>query len=576
MDEVPRRTFCALAAASTSLLSGCPSMTDATAPTPAATDSRTVVTTRAELESAFADLSPGETVHVSAANAPYRTTQWLDIDADGVTVTGAGVRTLVEPARDANVGGIRVGHTQHCRDIDIRGIGYHGNAAGQSDTATRLHGIAVEDATNVTLARNHVRGTHPRSHGDGGSGISVARPCSDVRVVDNRIHDFGDRGVQLGGTRIQVFGNVVTDGLDRPIACDLWNTDGQNRTARNVSVFGNLLGNSREGSLVGVAGNDPEPSNRGYLSIFGNVGFGFHKSFCHVRGPEPLRHVSVQNNVSRQTTEGLRTDATTRFAGVAVDVDSATDLAIKNNELYDYSGHGVRVASAVSGLGVQQNAIVDPDMAGIRLEGGTDGVVDGNRITRPGTAGIRLERTADALVRGNAVQRAGTVGIVAGGSGSESGMHTDIAGNRVVANGRQSDGSPPAILVRTSGVGIRGNTITEHGGPAIAEAGTAGNNLYVANRADGARPWRISSPTSVVRNHVPAVDVHRGVTAGDGSDTVTVTFDRPYARPPRLSFGRTGGGIRERTYDIDGEGNYVGATLVTRRTGATVDVFVDG
>ncbi|WP_089824981.1 hypothetical protein [Halogranum amylolyticum] len=73
----------------------------------------------------------------------------------------------------------------------------------------------------------------------------------------------------------------------------------------------------------------------------------------------------------------------------------------------------------------------------------------------------------------------------------------------------------------------------------------------------------------------PPIDVHRGVATGPQSDTVSITFDRSYDRPPRLTFGRTGGGVRERSYATDENGRFVGVTLTTRRTDATLDVFVD-
>lgn len=573
MDELSRRAFCTLVAASAALTAGCPSMTTPPTRKRPSSQNRTVVTTRTELEAAFDTLSQGDTIHITAANAPYRTTRWLDVDVDSVTVTGPGVRTLITPAPGANVGGIRIGHNRRCREIDVRGIGYHGNPEGQSQSAIRLHGIAVRNAENVTLTRNHVRKTHPQRHGDGGSGISVARPCSGVRIFDNRIHAYGDRGIQLAGTHITVFGNVITNGLDRPIACDLWYPDQRNKTAQNISLFGNLLGNSYEGSLVGVARNKPIASNRGFLSIFGNVGFGSHKSFCHIRGPAALQNISVQNNVSLHQTARLQTEATKQFAGIAVDVETGGNLSIKNNELFDYSGHGIRVESTVTGLNIQQNSIAQPGLAGVRLAGATDGIVSNNLITQTGEAGIRLKQTANISARDNTIRRAGTAGIITEGRTEE--MDTDITGNFIAANGHESSRSFPAILIRNSGVGVRGNTIKDHPGAAIVEGEAAGNNFYADNRADGDQPWQISAPGSSVRNHHPPIDVHQGMTTGPDSDVVSVAFDRPYARPPRLTFGRTGGGIRERTYKTDRHGNYVGVTITTQQPDSTVDVFVD-
>jgi hypothetical protein len=578
MDEFPRREFCALLAASAGTVSGCNFVNQGTASeTRNQTDDSdvTVVTTRKELEAAFGDLSKGDTIRITDENAPYRTTQWLDIDVNGVTVVGPDVRNLVEPAESAAVGGIRVGHNSSCEEIDIRGIGFRGTPVSGSNSSERLHGIAVRNAHNVTVKRNYIRRTYPVRHGDGGSGISVARKCSDVRVANNQIHKFGDRGIQLGGQRVVVFGNVVTEGLDRPVACDLWYPDAKNRTAQSVSIFGNLVGDSVEGSLVGIARNDPMASNEGYVSIFGNVGFGSHKSFCHVRGPNALRNISVQNNVSEQTTEDLETEETEKFAGIAVDVEEGRNLSIKNNELYGYSGHGVHVNSNISEIAVQHNSIFDPGLSGIRLVDANNGLVGGNLVTRTKEAGIRLSRTAKVVAKGNYLRRAGTAGIISGGGISPTG--NDIADNYVVESGGNApEGKThPAILIRDDGVRVRGNAVHQHEGPAIAEPESAENNVYEGNWTDGEKPWRFGSSSARTRGNTPPTGAHRGVSTGSGSTVARVEFDRRYARRPRLSFGRVGGGIRDVSYETNDEGEFVAVEVRVRRDGATLDVFVN-
>ena len=575
MADLSRRAFCALAAAWMGASGGCAFMSQDTSPGaasgPTQSDADAVVTTTTELEAAFDDLSAGDTIRISDENAPYRTTRWLDIDVNGVSVVGPGVQTLVKPADDANVGGIRIGHNSRCHEIDIRGVGYHGNPEGQAQNAQRLHGIAVRNATNVSVARCLIRQTYPAKHGNGGSGISVTRQCSGVRIFDNKIDRFGDRGVQLGGERHMIYGNVVTNGLDRPIACDVWPSSEEHRTARSVSIFGNLLGNSVEGSLVGVARNKPAASQTGYVNVFGNVGFGSHKSFCHVRGPDRLQNISIQNNVSRQTTDLLGTERTTQFAGIAVDVAEATNLAVKNNELYDYSGHGIHVNSDVSDFTVQHNGIYDAGLAGIRLVDGTHGLIDGNLVAGTTESGIRLKGASNVAVRGNYLRQTGTAGIVTGGADSPAGH--DVADNYVTATNRSSSEPFPAILVRDSGVRVRGNTVRQTDAPAIAEPESVADNVYEGNWADGDAPWRFASPSSRARNNTPPTGAHRD--ASPNSDgVVRVEFDRPYARRPRLGFGRVAGGVRDVTYETDDDGNYVGATVTVGRADATVDVFV--
>ncbi|WP_137283682.1 right-handed parallel beta-helix repeat-containing protein [Halorussus salinisoli] len=576
MDEFPRRTFCSMLAASAGTVSGCAAMNQQSKTGTSQSNDEgnvTVVTTRKELETAFDDLSAGDTIRITDENAPYRTTQWLDVDVDGVTVVGPGVQNLIKPAENADAGGFRIGSNDQCEEIDIRGVGYHGNPSGQPKKAERLHGIAVRNANNVTIQRNHIRRTYPVKHGNGGSGISVTQESSDIRIFNNQIHAFGDRGVQLAGKRHMVFGNVITFGLDRPIACDLWSSKAKNPSAQSVSIFGNLLGNSVQGSLVGIARNTSSSSREGYVGIFGNVGFGSHKSFCHVRGPKPLQNINVQNNVSLQKTDDLQTKETAKFSGIAVDVAKVRNLAIKNNELYNYSGHGIRVDSDAADLAIQHNSVDKPDLSGIRFVSGTNGLIDGNLVTAAGEAGIRLENVSNTVVRGNYVREAGTSGVIVGGSESPTG--NELKDNYVTGNDQNSSKPSPAILVRDDGVRVRGNSIRQNQSSAIAESVDSTGNVYEGNWADGKQPWRFASPTSRVRNNTPPTDVHRDVSPDSGT-TARVEFERAYAHPPQLTFGRTGGGVGDVSYVTDESGNYVGAKIATRRQGGTLDVFVNG
>lgn len=545
---------------------GCSVPTDATAVD-------TTVTSRRGLESAFENLSPGETIWLDAENAPYRTTDWLDVDVDGVTILGPGAPALVKPTDGADVGGIRIGHNQRCQDVTVRGFGFHGNGENQSDAATRLHGIAVRDAANVTLEGNHIRETHPRGHGDGGSGISITRGCSGVHVLGNQIHRWGDQGIRFAGNRVVVARNEVTDGLGNAVSCTLRSTDDESRTPQNVLVYGNVLGDAAEGSLADVARTTPAESNAGVVSIFGNVGFGVHRSFCRVRGPESFQHVNVQNNVSVQESDGRDTEQT-RFAGVVVDGAGGRHLSVRNNELYQYSRHGIHVASDVDNVSVQNNTVAAPDRAGVRLHGVTHGQVTDNYVSETGTVGIRLDGSSSLAVRGNYVRRPGTVGIVSQNSGTPAGH--DIADNYVTGTNPSAASSEPAIRICDSGVRVRGNTIRQHGGRAIRECADGGRNLYENNEAAGDQPWEIQSPESRVQNHTPPLDAHQGLTASADSETVSVEFDRPYARPPQITFGRTESPVRTVNYRTDDEGNFVGAEIRVEGSDGRFDVFVDG
>jgi hypothetical protein len=528
----------------------------------------TMVTTTAELQAAFNDLSPGETILVSPENAPYRTTEWLDVDVDGVTVVGPGIERLVVPADQADVGGIRVGHNAPCSNVQVRGVGYDGNPANQSPDADRLHGIIVRRAENVTLAENYVTRTHPyQVHGRGGSGISVEAGAVGVRVQNNRIVDAGDRGIQLAGAGILVSGNVVTHGLDRSVSMDVWPSRERAFQARNVAVVGNYLGHNTEGSLTGVGGI-PQREDRGYYTIAGNVGFGPHKCFCHLGFRGFAENVAVVGNVSvREPGEAQRE------SGINVNATDVRNVVVANNQLFDYPHRGINIHDGVTEFTVATNLVRSPGEAGIRVAG-HHGTVASNSVGRPGTQGIRLDGATDVSVDGNRVREARLTGVAvrrADGPG-----HNRIHGNHVFSWDREGSGLP-AIVVNAAGNAVTNNVVRSEGGDggaAIADRTRGGANLHTDNYASGSDPWAILDPTAVTHGNTPALGTHRGQVDGDGDGSITVRFERAYADLPRLSYGRMGGGIRGVRFETDGDGNVTGVTLDVAREGGTVDLFV--
>jgi parallel beta-helix repeat protein len=519
-----------------------------------------IVTTTSELESTFENLSPGETVFITATNAPYRTNRWLDIDVDDATVIGPGVRTLIKPTADANAGGFRVGHHRHCSNVTIRGIGFDGNPDEQSIFTKLCHGIVVKDAEDVTLTGNYVTRTHPyHEHSTGGSGISAEPESRNVRIVGNRIEDIGDRGIQVGGTRVVVARNVVTDGLDRSISCDVWRK-GRHRQGKNIAVIGNVMGNNPEGSLVGIGGDDLTDGG-GYVVIADNLGFGHHKSFCHLGFEGEVRNVRIDGNVSVQE---RRDD----YSGISLDIEHADHITAVNNDLYGYGGRGINVTDGISDFVVARNRIRNVASDGIRIAGAEDGIVARNTISDTGRTGIILEDARFVTVEGNRLRNLERVGILAGG---EETAH-EISDNHVrgFAAGERHDAG---LLIQSEGNLVRRNRIYRSGGPAIVE-GNGANNLYDGNWSDAKNPWHIGSATSSVRDHAPAFDVHRGV-AIDGEGHATVRFEKPYATRPKLSFGRVGGGVRGVSYRTTTDGDFDAVRLTVASPGSTVDLFVE-
>lgn len=524
----------------------------------------TVVTAADELQAAFRSLAPGETIRISAAGAPYRTTDWLDIDEDGVTVVGPGIKHLVVPADGADVGGIRIGHSSHCEDIDVRWIGFHGNPDGQSSDAIQRHGLVVRDAANVTLQGNYVTRTHPyHVHNGGGSGISVGPRARHVRLLFNRVEDIGDRGIQVGGDGIVIAGNIVTDGFDRSISLDIPPPDGGAMRARNVTVTENLLGNNQEGSLVGIGG-DPPRADRGHFTISNNIGFGKHKHFCHLGFGGLTQDVQVEGNVSFQ-------DADNGLAGVSVDIEQAVNVAIRNNAFHGYSGRGINIAGDITDFTVSGNAIYNPGASGVRIAGARDGTVADNYIQEPGKHGIALDAARYVSVNGNRIRQAAGAGILVL-AGEQPGYHT-VADNYVRSYGTATDA--PAIDVHDTSLVVRENRLLAGSGPAIVERDSAANNRYAGNRAEGSSPWAITAPSSVVRDNMPPIDSYPGVSAAAGRE-LTIRFEKPYAEPPGITFGRRGGGIEDVAFETDDAGNFTGVDVRVMAPGTPVDLFVDG
>lgn len=280
-----------------------------------------VVTTTQELHRAFNNLSRGDTVHIDSEGAPYRTRQWLDIDVDSVTVLGPGIRELIKPADGANVGGIRIGHNDHCEYVRIRGVGFHGNPAGQDPNVLRLHGFIVRDASSVTLQQNFATRTHPfHVHNKGGSGFSVERAARHVAVLRNRVHDIGDRGIQLGGEHVLVHGNIGTQGFDRTVATNYYTADGSYGT-RYASITNNLSDSVVTGSAVGVDGGSETPTR--FVTVTGNVGFEPAHRLVYVK--PNAGQVAVTGNVGVSTTSPPN-----EIPGIHV-VTNLEDVVVTNN-----------------------------------------------------------------------------------------------------------------------------------------------------------------------------------------------------------------------------------------------------
>lgn len=257
---------------------------------------RTLVTSTEELEFAFNNLSPGDTIIIADDNAPYRTTQYLDIDRDDVTVRGRGRFPLVMPADGSNVGGIRIGKHNRASRVTIDGFSYDGNPDGQT-ASTGGFGIGSWAANSLTIKNCDIRRTWPyHRHNQQNSGISIYEATNGYTIWNNHIEDIGDRAIEAAGDFGYVVGNTSVNGFDRTVALEANRPDGSENDAYGLVVHGNILkGGNAQGSFLGGGGTGRE---MGVLIVTSNFAEGGYRRFVRCPGLTDQTEILVANNIA--------------------------------------------------------------------------------------------------------------------------------------------------------------------------------------------------------------------------------------------------------------------------------------
>lgn len=369
-----------------------------------------IVGTTSELEAAFNNLSVGDTIWIETPSTPYRTTEWLDIDVDGVTVTAQSTHAddgqpLIKVADGANVGGIRVGHNSHCEHITIDGIGYHGNDQNQDQSVIKLHGIKVEDAADVQIVNNYVTRTSPyHVHNEGGSGIACWHTSTDVVIANNKIEDIGDRGIQTASQNVSVYGNRLSNGFDRAIALDIVEGKdgstpagytGQSHGANNAAVVGNIAHDNTEGSIIGMSGGHQNEPN-GELVIANNTAYGTHRRFVVTHTTTFSRVAITGNTVSGGSMTGIEIGGDTGASDDGDTTGGTEYITITGNTIKDYGEGGVVVGRDSKQATIGNNVIISPGGRGISLYARLSAAV-GNVIEDPGDDGINSKGDDNTL-----------------------------------------------------------------------------------------------------------------------------------------------------------------------------------
>ncbi|MGQ5517306.1 right-handed parallel beta-helix repeat-containing protein [Halococcus saccharolyticus] len=370
----------------------------------------TIVRSTSELESAFNNLAYGETVYIAQPATPYRPSQWLDIDVDGVTVIAQNQfaedgQPCIKVADNANVGGIRVGNSTAVSDVEIRGVGVHGNDTNQDQTVIHLHGIFLVNAADSRVEQCFATRTSPyHVHNDGGSGIAAAHNCDRITIADNWTDDVGDRGIQTAATNVSVIGNYLSNGFDRSIALDMEEgAAGDSYGGSNTIVTGNVCYNNSEGSFIGLSGggsNSPQEN----ISIAENVGYDTHRTLVRIRpGASGVvrRNITIDGNVS---TDGTGHAIATNTGGGEIQ-----NLTVSNNQLSRCGGRGISIESGATGVVISGNAVKDPGSDGIR-SAASDTSITGNYVVGASAHGLGCA-AGGQTVTGNHVKNAGKNGI---------------------------------------------------------------------------------------------------------------------------------------------------------------------
>ncbi len=322
-----------------------------------------IVGSKSELQSAFNNLSAGDIIWIERPDTPYRTDQWLDIDVSGVTIQAASSHAdngerLIKVADGADVGGIRVGYNSAVSDIEIRGVGFDGNAANQSQEITHKDGVLVADATDVVVDNCDIAHLSPIDrHGVGGDGISVLYDANRVWITNNRIDDAGDRSIEVAGTNIVVSGNHVTNGYDRGTSLQVQADprDSSDYVSQHVVVANNIYDTISDGSAIGF-NSGVNGDGRNFV-IVGN--------FAKNTGRLPTIRarvigLTVVGNVGYQQ-DGMNI------------VGDSLDVTVAGNTLIDSTDFGINVDGNADRVNVVGNMIANPTNAGIITTGGKNG-----------------------------------------------------------------------------------------------------------------------------------------------------------------------------------------------------------
>jgi len=385
-------------------------------------------------------------------------------------------------------------------------------------------------------------------HSTNGNGIQSSNDTTNTATITGNIVISDNLvGITVSGVGHVIDGNIVSAGGDG-ITVD---GDGTNVSHNHITAGseGILLAGANGGSDSVIGGNYVDAGSAG-ISI--------------TAGAAAISRISVLGNVINDP------------GGAGVDVESATDVTICGNVVYDAAGDAINMdgdrgnvqgnlivggsgkaievgdsASPVNNVTVQGNVCYNQasdDGLSIR---GYDCTVQGNMIVGAGANGIAVEDSGDhCVVQGNVVDGCQNAGILSNRP------FTAINGNLVQGAGAAGTGAMAAVRCESTDCTIQGNSLAQDAAATAACIDLSGSDRCscVGNLITDAGDhgiWANDLDYASIASNVIISPADRGITVEGTGDCVAVLANVIY------NTGNEGIYVASSAQNISMEGNII-------------------
>ncbi|WP_281271815.1 GEVED domain-containing protein [Leucothrix pacifica] len=433
---------------------------------PAVTDSFTALDATTQQGASCVSGSRSLQVQLDGTNAGVNE-QGLSIDASDAIIRGFAIGEFSEQGiyGSANADNLLIA----CNNVGME-------ADGNTVSGNGLHGIWIEDATNITIGgssdteRNLVSGN--TRHGISLDGVDTALVRynyvgTDISGTSARSNNT--EGAQYGGVaaianarNINIFDNLIS-GNDKTFGSAPANTtDGiYLNTADTIDIKRNFIGTDADG-----------------LAALGNSGAGiysFNTDDITVGGSVADRNV-ISANGEDGFSSRFGTDTVSILSNyIGVDINGTGDLGNQDNGIFFQDTANATVGN---GTVAGRNVIAANDISGIRITNSGGTTVKGNYIgvdtsgmSSLGNSlhGIYIQNAADVEIGGSAVNDRnvisanGVIGVFVVGAVSDALIENNVVGLLSDADSPAGNGQSGVETVATDGAVITDNIISANG-----------------------------------------------------------------------------------------------------------------